>query len=404
VSTETTAMPVLISDVIDTEMLAEMLDQGYVRRQVHPSMPLAIYNYTEKAAYEREWNDVTRQCRGLIVDVMTSQVIARPFAKFFNYGEHDEATLSLDEQVIITDKMDGSLGIAYRGTDGRLAIATRGSFASEQAVHATTVLRERYGDFEPLGGFTELFEIVYPQNRIVLDYGAEDDLFYLGSVHIATGRTFGPYPHGTIAANGKGWTGPRAAVFDGRTLADALAMPVRPNAEGIVVHYHDSDLRIKIKQADYVALHRILTMTTARTVWEYLAVDACKNLITAPKHWGSRLGIDPGRAAEILAVGPDWLGRLTEGVPDEFHGWLRSTISGILARVDGQRTYLETEGETLIEAHGSDRKAYAQAVAGRADAGALFLLLDGKGITFYLWKAAYPPPEKAWGARSEDVA
>jgi hypothetical protein len=27
-----------------------MLDQGYVRRQVHPSMPLAIYNYTEKAA------------------------------------------------------------------------------------------------------------------------------------------------------------------------------------------------------------------------------------------------------------------------------------------------------------------------------------------------------------------
>jgi hypothetical protein len=34
----------------------------------------------------------------------------------------------------------------------------------------------------------------------------------------------------------------------------------------------------------------------------------------------------------------------------------------------------------------------------------MFLLLDGKDITYYLWKAAYPPPEKAWGARSEDVA
>jgi len=401
VTTETTAPPVLLSDLLDTDELAAMLDQGYVRRQEHPSMPLAIYNYTEKAAYDRVWNDVTSQCRGLIIDVATSRVVARPFPKFFNYGEHDEATLSLDEPVTITDKMDGSLGIMYRGTDGRLAIATRGSFASEQAVHATALLRDRYADeFEFWAAdeeFTHLFEIVFPANRIVVDYGTTDDLFYLGNVHIATGNAQDPAP-------GNGWPGPQAAVFEGGTLGHALSMEPRPNCEGIVVHYWHDGLRIKIKQDDYVALHRILTMTTARTVWEYLAVDACKDLITAPKHWGSRLGLDPDRAAEILAVGPDWLGRLTEGVPDEFHGWLRSTISGILARVDGQRTYLESEGTTLREAHGSDRKAYARAVADRPDAGAMFLLLDGKDITFYLWKAAYPPPEKAWGARSEDVA
>lgn len=400
-STETTAPAVLLSDLLDMDELAEMFDQGYVRRQVHPSMPLAIYNYTEKAAYERVWNDVTRQCRGLIVDVMTSRVIARPFPKFFNYGEHDEATLSLDEPVTITDKMDGSLGIMYRGTDGKLAIATRGSFASEQAIHATAVLRERYAaEFERWaadGEFTHLFEIVYAANRIVVDYGTADDLFYLGNVHIASGDTRGPAP-------GNGWPGPQATVFEGCTLGHALSMEPRPNREGLVVHYWNSGLRIKIKQDDYVALHRILTMTTARTVWEYLAIDACKHLITAPKHWGSRLAIDPARATEILAVGPDWLARLTEGVPDEFHGWLRSTISGILARVDGLRAELETVGATLREAHGSDRKAYAQAVAGHPHAGALFLLLDGKDITFYLWKGAYPPPEKAWGARSEDVA
>jgi RNA ligase len=401
VSTETTAPVVLLSDLLDTDELAEMLDQGYVRRQEHPAMPLAIYNYTEKAAYDREWNDITRQCRGLIVDVMTSRVVARPFPKFFNYGEHDEATLSLDEPVTITDKMDGSLGIMYRGTDGKLAIATRGSFMSEQAIHATALLRDRYAaEFDRWAAdeeFTHLFEIVYAANRIVVDYGATDDLFYLGAVHIPSGQTYGP-------ALGNGWPGPQATVFEGCTLGHALSMEPRPNCEGIVVHYWHNNLRIKIKQDDYVALHRILTMTTARTVWEYLAVDACKHLITAPKHWGSRLGIDPARAAEILAVGPDWLARLTEGVPDEFHDWLRSTISGILVKVDGMRTYLESEGDTLREAHGSDRKAYAQAVAGRPDAGALFLLLDGKDITFYLWKGAYPPPEKAWGARSEDVA
>ena len=400
-STETTAPPVLLSDLIDPAELAEMLDQGYVRKQEHPSMPLAIYNYTEKAAYERVWNDVTRQCRGLIVDVMTSRVVARPFPKFFNYGEHDEATLSLDEFVTITDKMDGSLGIMYRGTDGGLAIATRGSFTSEQAIHATAVFRERYAaefDFWAADDeFTHLFEIIYPDNRIVVDYGGADDLYYLGNIHIATGDSQGPAP-------GNGWPGPQATVFEGRTLGHALSMEPRPNCEGLVVHYWHNDLRIKIKQDDYVALHRILTMTTARTVWEYLAVDACKHLITTPKHWGSKLSLDPARAAEILAVGPDWLDRLVEGVPDEFYEWLDSTMARLRGEVATGRWQLETEAAALIEAHGTDRKAFAQAVAGHPDAGALFLLLDGKDITFYLWKVAYPPPEKAWGARSEDVA
>ena len=398
---EATAPVVLLNDLLDTDELAEMLDQGYVRRQEHPAMPLAIYNYTEKATYERVWNDITRQCRGLIIDVMTSRVVARPFAKFFNYGEHDEAALSLDEPVTITDKMDGSLGIMYRGTDGKLAVATRGSFASEQAVHATAVLRDRYAAaFEPWAAddeFTHLLEIVYPSNRIVVDYEGTDDLFYLGNVHIATGDTQGP-------ARGNGWPGPQAVVFEGTTLGHALSMEPRPNREGLVVHYWNSDLRIKIKQDDYVALHRILTMTTARTVWEYLAVDACKHLIASPKHWGSKLGLDPARAAEILAVGPDWLGRLTEGVPDEFHGWLRSTIDGLRRQVSGERAALESRAAELRDEHGSDRKAFAQAVAGHPQAGALFLLLDGKDITTYLWKSAYPPPEKAWGARSEDVA
>lgn len=390
-----------LGDMLSLKRLAAAIADGYVREQVHPSMPLKILNYTEKAQYERMWDEITRQCRGLIVNMQTDEVVARPFVKFHNYGEHDEATLSLDEFVTITDKMDGSLGIMYRGTDGKLAIATRGSFASEQAIHATAVLRDRYADeFEFWAAddeFTHLFEIVYPANRIVVDYDGADDLYYLGDVHIATGDSQGPAP-------GNGWPGPQATVFEGNTLGHALSMEPRPNCEGIVVHYNRSGLRIKLKQDDYVALHRILTMTTARTVWEYLAVDACRHLITAPKHWGSRLAIDPARAAEILAVGPDWLARLTEGVPDEFHGWLRSTISGILAKVDGMRTHLESEGAALGQAHGGDRKAFAQAVAGRQDAGALFLLLDGRDITTYLWKAAYPPPEKAWGARSEDVA
>lgn len=389
------APTVLLSDLIDPGELAEAIEQGYVREQFHPSMPLRILNYTERAAYERVWTDVTRQCRGLIVDTMTGVVVARPYRKFFNYGE-DQTPFDLAEPVEVTDKADGSLGIGYPTPDG-LAVATRGSFMSEQAAHATALLRDRYADFTPPDGMTVLWEIVYPENRIVVDYRGMDDLVLLGAVDIATGATVGP---GWIS----GWDGPQVEVFPYRTLADALEAEPRVGAEGLVVHFPATGERVKLKQADYVALHRILTMTTARTVWEYLAIDACRDLIAAPKHWGSRLSIDPVRAAEILAVGPDWLGKLTEGVPDEFHGWLRSTIAGILAKVDGMRARLEADGAELRQAHGDDRKAFAQAVAGRPDTGALFLLLDGKDITFYLWKGAYPPPEKAWGARSEDVS
>lgn len=366
---------VKLGDLLDETELAQAIAEGLVRRQVHPELPLAILNYTERCTYERAWTNITRACRGLIFDIRTGVVVARPFEKFFNYGEHDEASLSLDEPVAITDKMDGSLGIVYRGTDGQLAIATRGSFASEQAIHATRVLRERYPDFEPLPGHTELFEIVYPANRIVVDYGAEDDLFYLGSVHIASGRTFGPYSPGTVAANGKGWTGPRTVVFDGGTLADALAMPPRKNAEGIVVHYHRSDVRVKIKQDDYVALHRLITGMNARVVWE-------------------RIG-DGETAEQICAA-----------IPEEFWPWVHQVAfelederGRIIAAAAG-------EHERILAAlpEGWTRKDYAAAAVQSPLRAWLFNLLDDRNPSPGIWRTLKPSGERTLVAYSEDTA
>jgi RNA ligase len=349
---------VKLGDLIGERALAEAIADGFVRRQVHPTMPLAILN-----------------CRGLIYNADSGAIVARPFGKFFNYGEHDDAALSLTEPVAITDKMDGSLAIVYRGTDGLLAVATRGSFASEQAVHATRVLRERYPDYEPPEGFTELFEIVYPGNRIVLDYGATDDLFYLGSVDIATGRTFGPYPPGTVACNGKGWTGPRTRVFDGRTLADALAMPPRPNAEGIVVHYHRSDVRVKIKQDDYVALHRLITGMNARVVWERIGAGETANQVCA-------------------------------GIPEEFWPWVRE-VGGELVREKNRIIDAATAEHTRILAglpDGWTRKDYAM-IAGRSPHRAwLFNLLDERDPSAGIWRTLKPSGERKLVAYSEDTA
>jgi RNA ligase len=147
--------------------LVDALALGHVRVQTHPALRLTIYNYTELCAYSAAWNEVTLACRGLIADEHGA-ILARPLPKFFNHDQPEAPVIALDEPVLVTDKADGSLGIIYPTANGP-AVATRGSCASGQALHATALLRSRYGGWRPPEHLTVLVEIVYPANRIVLD-------------------------------------------------------------------------------------------------------------------------------------------------------------------------------------------------------------------------------------------
>ena len=222
-----------------------------------------------------------------------------------------------------------------------------------------------------------------------------DDLILLGGVDIETGTIFAPdmIP---------GWTGPMAEVMSARTLREALAMPPRENAEGVVVRIR-TDM-VKLKQADYIALHRIITNTSARVIWEHLAVNACKDLMAKPKDWSTHLHLDPARAQEVLAAGEDWQGKMLHGVPDEFYGWFRDTVETLTSRVGILRMDVTGIFADLEKVHPADRKAFALAAKEYSCSGMLFRLLDGKDITTNLWTAVYPPAEKPWGQRSEDVS
>lgn len=325
-------MSVYLHDLFALVQLEAALEQRYVRRQAHPELPLSILNYTEAAAYDRAWNDVTRQCRGLIYETGTLRVVARPFPKFFNHGEPSAPELDLEAPAVVIDKMDGSLGILYptewhSSDDGptpvEWAIATRGSFQSDQALHATEVWNQRYAPrFVPLDGVTYLFEIIYPENRIVCDYGDLDDLVLLDVLETSSGRSL---------RHAFTWPGPEAQVHAYATLAAALEAEPRPNAEGYVIYFPDTDDRVKVKQADYVALHRILTGTNARHVYEFAAVRACADAISRlaegrdeGKLWGSFVGLDPARVEQLQAAGDGWLE--ATGIPDEFYAWVRGVI------------------------------------------------------------------------------
>lgn len=110
------------------------ISNGYITKRIHPQNPdIIILNYTEKAIYDKHWNEVTMSCRGLIINEKTGEVLARPFKKFFNHNEDVPVDLSIpDEKPVATIKHDGSLGILYR-LNNQIYWTTRGSFESEQA-------------------------------------------------------------------------------------------------------------------------------------------------------------------------------------------------------------------------------------------------------------------------------
>ena len=361
-----------LSQVFDTTLFGSMLDK-MVRRQTHATLPLAIYNYTQFAQYEREWNPVTLACRGLVtrLDRVGAEfnpereiIAARPWAKFFNLEEHPrEALPQSQEPVVVTEKMDGSLGISVPNGEGGFLVATRGSFASEQAQHATQVLHSRYPDFEGREGWTFLWEIIYAQNRIVVDYGDWDDLVLLGAVDIESGASV---PVSEAAAY---WDGPVVPVHPYSTLSEALAAPNGENREGVVVHFTNSDLRLKIKQADYVALHRIVTNLTTRSVWEVLA--------------------EHGEVAPLLDI-----------VPDEYYSWVHETADGFTTQVEALSQETERAFENVMsalaerEVNPDDptfRREFAMLAKQYSRPGWLFNRLDGKDNTTLWWESLKPP-------------
>jgi RNA ligase len=348
-------------------LLMEMLTKGYIRKQEHPTEPLFILNYTEKATYDQVWNQATRTCRGLIVRSDTFEVEARPFPKFFNWNEPNAPKIDPSEPVWVTDKMDGSLGIRYWCPNAqKWAIATRGSFTSEQAVHATQRLDDYYHGVHNLNDddyeLTQLFEIIYPENRIVLQYGDLDMLVALGAVRKRTGRVF---PRVSDPAFEQ-----PLYFSEANTYADALAAKPRPNAEGIVVVTSglDDQRMVKIKQSDYVELHKTITGLNDRVIWERL-----------------RLGDD----AEDIK----------RGVPEEFWDYI-DRVSSDLYNQTWELENMVTVAyvriiDRLAREHGIGwtRKQFAEVASKLVYRDLLFLLLDGRPIHDVLWKKVKPSAE-----------
>ena len=237
--------------------------QGLVHRKFEASTGLSLWVYSQRAVYERRWNQVTMAARGLILDEGAAAVIATPFPKFFNVGEQGVRVPDLPFQAF--EKLDGSLIVAFHHA-GHWRAVTKGAFDSAQADWAQR--RMDAADLSPLvPGTTYLFEAVYPENVIVVRY--RDPALVLLGAYDVFGRELGD---GKIfaTASALGWRSARRFGF--ASLADMVTATavLPPTEEGYVIRFADG-LRLKMKGAEYCRIHALVSRCTPLSVWEAMA-------------------------------------------------------------------------------------------------------------------------------------
>jgi RNA ligase len=336
--------------------LEKYYQDGLLLKQTHPMYDLTIWNYSPKVQYEKLWDNITIQCRGLVTN-SKGDIIARPFKKFFNYEEHKPEDIP-NEEYVVYEKLDGSLGILFN-YENEWILATRGSFTSPQAIKGKEILNKH--DISSLRkDNTYLFEIIYPENRIVVDYGDQEKLVVIGGIHTKTGDEI---PDSSLF-----WL--QDAGFEIVTTYktwgegyDLLKEEISKDREGYVIRFK-SGFRMKIKGEEYKRLHKILTNISNRDIWEYLKENKPFD-------------------------------ELIDKVPDEFYELVKKTADDLVEK------YYEIEKKSLIDfakirknINIEDRKSFALEALKCDNPSILFSMLDKKYYGDIIWKLIYPTYSK----------
>lgn len=238
------------------------VDAGLVSCSEHGS--LALYSYTRQCANDRLWTSLTRAARGIVFDRTTGAVVARPFSKFFNLGEVPETqpdALPADE-FTIEEKLDGSLGIIYHHFGWK--ITTKGAFGSEQSEYAQREFMCRYRFDEVPPNLTLCTEIIYPENRIVIDYGGLRGLVLLAIFETDTGQEMDRAYCEHIAEQCA------LPIVKRHHHKNLLELPFSDDSEGYVARFANG-MRVKVKSPRYIQIHRLLQYCSPKRILEMIA-------------------------------------------------------------------------------------------------------------------------------------
>lgn len=212
---------------------------------------------------EDEHAALRRECRGIIFDTATGDIIRRPLHKFFNVNEREETqdrVVDMSRDHAILEKLDGSMIVPFI-VNGEMIWGTKMG-ATEVAKPVEAFVDDDYIDFAVFcisNGMSPIFEWCSRKQRIVLDYGSEDQLILTAIREIKSGRYLSQDAMSDLAL---GYNIPVVRQWDIGMQMDNHTMKsfleyVRDleDLEGFVVRFSDGHM-IKLKCDWYVQIHK----------------------------------------------------------------------------------------------------------------------------------------------------
>lgn len=249
--------------------LADLTATYGIKTKVDTALGVVMLNYNQIASPMEE--TICQECRALLLERDSWNVVSRSFFKFFNHGEPNAH--SIDWAVArVLEKLDGSLICVYFYA-GEWRIATKGTPDASGLVNSHAITFDalvRHTLIEMGSSFQELtqrldpavfysFELTAPENRIIVPYG-ERCLTWLAAWDAQTLEEL------EIAAL-PDLPAPRVKEYPLRTLDEVMTAveAIAPfAAEGFIVRDADNR-RVKIKSASYLMVDRILcSLSTPR--------------------------------------------------------------------------------------------------------------------------------------------
>ena len=269
-----------LQDYLNTNDLRKAIDDNYIDKRMSPCNNFYLLDYSRSAQYDQVWTSTITKCRGLIIDNNNDDIVGMVPVKFFNLTESVPSHLSMykdciDKKLrfIATEKMDGSFICTFFDKyQKKWRCATRGSFSSPQAIWSENWLHTNTNPKMLLPGDSYIFETIYPENRIVVDYGKTEELVMLtGFRECNDRRDWAELSRDEIILISSMLRVRWVPEHHFNSIDDVVkdCETLDSNHEGYVLQF-ENGFRIKCKGQDYVKLHRILLGLTSKSIWAHI--------------------------------------------------------------------------------------------------------------------------------------
>lgn len=251
-----------VQNYLQKNGLQQLKDEFKINVAEHPELPLVILNYDQCFSKPRN-STIVRECRALVLEKNSWDLVARSFPRFFNWGEYPEEMGKFQwHGSFVQEKVDGSLCLLFYHKNSWHGI-TRGSWG--------------FGEIDPPNhltwreGFCRAMRL---HNLQDLDYFLDRELSYVCEFTsrvnkvVKEHKQFGMHLLTTFKGEEElrvenWWKNlflePRRWVcFSEKDAARVIELEAKddPTFEGLVIKDRNN-LRYKVKSPKYLSLHAL---------------------------------------------------------------------------------------------------------------------------------------------------